>query len=387
MKHLHQNLPSHDINACFDAIEQDLAALLLESTHIPHALLERHLEELVRITDAPDALRMHEHAHSMTSFLATHGNRPFDADDRTQLSILLGHMRRLIRPWDNPANSEQALLQQPIHESAGAANRPIALWIDSKAMAEMMRAALAAGGYRCVDIAALDTLASWPDADLPAVIVADFALLSATPDAQTRLQQLRARAPGCALVCLSSRQDFVTQLAAVRLGASRLLPKPLDPKRLRVVIDSLCRHGGEGALRALLIDDNRTATAVNAAVLRQSNVQVEVCHFPHLAIDLVDAFRPDIIVCDIYMPGCNGLELAAVLQQDDRYAQIPLLFLSTENDINTQLEAMDLGADGFLTKPIKPDILCTLVKAKARRGRFLRRIQREACHLCVPDQK
>jgi PleD family two-component response regulator len=165
MKHLHQNLPSHDINACFDAIEQDLAALLLESTDIPHALLEQHLKELDRITDAPDALRMHEHAHSMASFLATHGNRPFDADDRTQLSILLGHMR------------------------------------------------------------------------------------------------------------------------------------------LRVVIDSLCRHGGEGALRALLIDDSRSATAVHAAVLRQSNVQVAVCYFPHLAIDLVDAFRPDIIVCDIYMPG------------------------------------------------------------------------------------
>jgi PleD family two-component response regulator len=66
-------------------------------------------------------------------------------------------------------------------------------------------------------------------------------------------------------------------------------------------------------------------------------------------------FRPDLILMDVYMPGCSGLELATAIRQQRDYVGIPIVFLSAETDVEKQLSAMSLGGDDFLTKPISPD--------------------------------
>ena len=75
---------------------------------------------------------------------------------------------------------------------------------------------------------------------------------------------------------------------------------------------------------------------------------------------------------DLYMPGCTGLELAAVIRQHREYLAVPIVFLSMESRLHQQMQAIGLGADDFLTKTISPQHLVATVAARAQRARELR---------------
>jgi diguanylate cyclase (GGDEF)-like protein len=82
-------------------------------------------------------------------------------------------------------------------------------------------------------------------------------------------------------------------------------------------------------------------------------------------------FRPDLILMDMYMPGCSGLELAAMIRQQEAFVGVPIVFLSLETQLDRQLLALQLGGDDFLTRPIEPDHLVAAVLSRARRARNL----------------
>jgi diguanylate cyclase (GGDEF)-like protein len=75
---------------------------------------------------------------------------------------------------------------------------------------------------------------------------------------------------------------------------------------------------------------------------------------------------------DMYMPAGTGLELAAVIRQQPIYISTPIVFLSAETDLQKHLQAMQLGADDFLTKPILGGHLVSVVTARVQRSRILR---------------
>lgn len=85
----------------------------------------------------------------------------------------------------------------------------------------------------------------------------------------------------------------------------------------------------------------------------------------------IESFQPEIIVMDMYMPGCTGTELASVIRQQPEYIRIPILFLSGEEDKKKQLDAMSQGGDDFLTKPVDPNHLATTVQNRGQRARVL----------------
>src|SRR5581483_11480586 len=82
----------------------------------------------------------------------------------------------------------------------------------------------------------------------------------------------------------------------------------------------------------------------------------------------ISEFKPDLLLLDIYMPGCTGIEIASVLRQDPKYMHIPIIFLSSEEDKFKQLAALNLGGDDFLTKPVLPQHLIAAVKMRAKRA-------------------
>jgi DNA-binding response OmpR family regulator len=69
--------------------------------------------------------------------------------------------------------------------------------------------------------------------------------------------------------------------------------------------------------------------------------------------------------------------LLALLRQDDALADTPILLLSSEPDVERRMEALDLGADDFLTKPVDMSLLISTVMARAKRARTLKRSRSE----------
>jgi signal transduction histidine kinase len=321
--------------------------------------------------------KVRQMALSLLSFHASRGAQPLSDGDRKQIDVLLDGLRREI--GGSAAKTEQ--LPRLVAEIAGSGpgrNRRVALLIESRAVLAILTTALRDAGYEPEPIARMADLLTAGVEDAPLAIVADLAAGRADPDTRNCVERFRASArQPVHLFCLSSGDDFDARLEAVRMGATRFLKKPVDVAKLIAVLNGVTQRNSSEPFRALLVDDDRALTDLYEAVLREAGLTTRAYNDALLAARAVAEFRPDVIVTDVYMPGCNGYEFAVLLRQDETLSDTPILFLSSETDIQRQMAALDLGADDFLTKPVRLDVFASAVVARAKRARMLKRIRRE----------
>jgi two-component system KDP operon response regulator KdpE len=83
------------------------------------------------------------------------------------------------------------------------------------------------------------------------------------------------------------------------------------------------------------------------------------------AVALAEAFTPDLIVLDLNLPGKSGLDVARDIRG---WSEVPILVLSVREDEQDKVEALDIGADDYLTKPFGVDELLARVRALLRRS-------------------
>jgi len=93
---------------------------------------------------------------------------------------------------------------------------------------------------------------------------------------------------------------------------------------------------------------------------------------PPEAMASLTNFDADLMLLDMYMPSFTGIELATAIRHHPAFAGLPIVYLSSEQDIDKQLGAIAVGADDFLVKPVVPDRLISSVSARAQRLRLLR---------------
>ncbi len=171
---------------------------------------------------------------------------------------------------------------------------------------------------------------------------------------------------------LSSNDDLALRLEAVRAGGIAYLTKPINSTDLIDQLDSFATPQTQEPFRVLIIDDSDTILAYHAAVLELAGMTVKTANTTDTMMQTLLEFNPDVILIDVYMPECSGMELAKVIRQIDGLLNLPIVYLSSENDFNTQPEAMSLAGDDFMVKPVEPRHLVSTVTLRIRRARLLR---------------
>ncbi|MDB5979583.1 MAG: diguanylate cyclase response regulator [Pseudomonas sp.] len=166
--------------------------------------------------------------------------------------------------------------------------------------------------------------------------------------------------------------DTPTRLAAVRAGGQEFLTGTLEASNLLEKIEVLTRVAPYEPYKVLIIDDSRAQATHTERLLNSAGIVTQTLIDPIQAMAELAEFQPDLIILDMYMPGCTGTELAKVIRHNDRYVSVPIIYLSAEDDLDKQLDAMSEGGDDFLTKPIKPRHLITTVRNRAARARNLK---------------
>ncbi|QKE62222.1 PleD family two-component system response regulator [Aquipseudomonas campi] len=166
--------------------------------------------------------------------------------------------------------------------------------------------------------------------------------------------------------------DTPTRLAAVRAGGQEFFTGNLDASSLIERIEVLTHVSQYDPYKVLIIDDSRAQATHTERVLNSAGIVTRTLTEPIQAMAELADFQPDLIILDMYMPDCNGPELAKVIRHNDRYVSVPIIFLSAEDDLDKQLDAMSEGGDDFLTKPIKPRHLIATVRNRASRARNLK---------------
>lgn len=175
------------------------------------------------------------------------------------------------------------------------------------------------------------------------------------------------------VIYVSSNDQFEDRLLAVREGAEGYFIKPIDLQALSVRIDEKIAQNTVRSYRVLVVDDDEFFLSFFDAVLSSAGMHVKALMDPTQILDAIKTFKPELILTDLYMPQCNGIEMAKVIRQNNHYLDIPIVFLSSETEMQKQLGALETGADEFLTKPIDPEKLISSISIRAERYRNLRK--------------
>ncbi len=173
------------------------------------------------------------------------------------------------------------------------------------------------------------------------------------------------------VVFVSNRSDIAARLDSVRAGCSGYFVKPINYSDVLETLDRITRREPE-PYRILIVDDEPDAANYHSANLKAAGFETVTVTNPLNVTPHLVEFQPDLILMDVYMPGCSGVELAAVIRQEEAFVGVPIVFLSRETDRMKQIAALGQGGDDFFTKPVQPDQLVAAIAARAQRGRTLR---------------
>lgn len=117
--------------------------------------------------------------------------------------------------------------------------------------------------------------------------------------------------------------------------------------------------------RILVVDDERQITRVLSRGLTAKGYEVHVAADGEGALQTFSDWHPDLVVTDLSMPNVSGLELCRRLRA---FSEVPIIVLSVKGEERTKIEALDAGADDYVTKPFGIDELLARIRATLRRA-------------------
>jgi two-component system alkaline phosphatase synthesis response regulator PhoP len=122
-----------------------------------------------------------------------------------------------------------------------------------------------------------------------------------------------------------------------------------------------------GQFKILLVDDEKDVREFLSYNLLKEGYKVETAKNGTEAIATAKKFEPHLIILDVMMPGMDGIEACNTLREDRRFKNTIIVFLTARGEDYSQIAGFDAGADDYITKPIKPKVLMSRVKALLRR--------------------
>lgn len=303
--------------------------------------------------------------------LIAEGKTPLSPTQRKEVAVYLKTLRDASQIVDHkrPQNYETAPSARPCDTN----EKLIFLVGDDVQLAENIGLQISYFGYTIRAFSTLGDAFRTTIQSPPAALVLDIDFPEDYLGGFNLLEQIN-REIGYPLPAIfhSVHGELEYRLKAVRAGGCAYFTKPLDAANLIDKLEEVTLRKREEPYRILIVDDSHAMADYYATTLKDAGMETQLVTEPLAVMEPLLEFMPDLILMDVYMPECSGLELAKVLRQQECFVSIPIVFLSAETDMEKQLDAMSLGGDDFLTKPIQPGHLVSSVTTRVRRSRVLR---------------
>lgn len=120
--------------------------------------------------------------------------------------------------------------------------------------------------------------------------------------------------------------------------------------------------------RILVVEDEPAIRELLRVNLQHAGFSVVACESAEAAAAALDLQTPELIILDWMLPGQSGLEFARALRAQSRHREIPVILLTARAQEGDKLQAFDVGADDYVTKPFSPRELTARVRALLRRA-------------------
>jgi len=194
-------------------------------------------------------------------------------------------------------------------------------------------------------------------------------------------------------IITANTDDLTTRLTALRCGSQYFLKTPVDSLLLANILKELTNQQLKTQRpRVLYVDDDKTLLKAYSDVLEAKGIEVLALTEPLKLLEVIDDFDPDLLILDFYMPGVEGPELAAIVRDRGKQPELAILYLSSETSLEVQTQALALGGDDFMLKPVLAEHLISMVTSRidrVKKSKLLRQnlesmlYKREREHLTV----
>ncbi|KTC99185.1 diguanylate cyclase [Legionella erythra] len=368
----------HKLNALFETYRQSLPGKVQK--------LREEWTTLLQNWDKSRLIDFHRNVHSLCGSAGTYGytelgkaaralevylkslldhHDPLSIDQQSQIEQLLKYLELILT---------DSIAEHPSPSPVSVATKPQELLVyllsSSDTLTDELKKNLEESDLKLFKMTQASALKEMLEKKSPAAILIDLDSLNEKEAALLThcLSQFKQSIP---LFCLASNGDILTRLKAIRLGSTDFYQKPLDPFLLAKKLIQMTVGRPREPYRILIIDDSISVAEYYTLILKEAGMDVRFITNPLALIETIADFQPDLLLMDIYMPECTGLELAVLLRQEPQYTGIPIVFLSSEGDRVKQLSALNLGGDDFLLKPVDPQDLIHVLTSRVKRARVL----------------
>jgi len=113
---------------------------------------------------------------------------------------------------------------------------------------------------------------------------------------------------------------------------------------------------------ALVIDDNRQMAEALCRMLGMWKLQTRAALSPAAGLAIMKESIPQVVFLDISMPGVTGFEVLAFLRREPALAQVPVIIVTSDDQPETKVRALNNGAQGLIVKPVMPEVLETALR-------------------------
>ena len=130
-------------------------------------------------------------------------------------------------------------------------------------------------------------------------------------------------------------------------------------------------------MRVLLIDDEQFYFKLLQKPLKDAEYKLEYAKSGSEGLAKIPTFEPEMLIVDLMLPELDGFEILKRLRRDPKFSYIPVIVITSQDELSEKLKAFEMGADDYLVKPFQPEELVARLGILARRGRAMQIVQKE----------
>ena len=248
-------------------------------------------------------------------------------------------------------------------------NTKVLIVDDDTVLAGIISDHLRLHGFNVETLAHPSTLVEVVNKFNPSIILMDMVFAESNLAGAAAIEILREHGDMTPVIFISVNEDMTSRLNAIRTGAYTYLTKPLDLDLLISNIKMACNIKPDLPYRVLIVDDDEELIELHAQALIKEDMLVKTLTDPMKTLDTIKDFNPELILLDLHMPECSGIEVAMTIRQNSDHDELPIVFLSSEEDISVRMMAIKCGSDDFISKPVNLDYLARATQARIEKSR------------------
>jgi pilus assembly protein CpaE len=131
-------------------------------------------------------------------------------------------------------------------------------------------------------------------------------------------------------------------------------------------------------MRVLLIDDEQFYFKLIRNALKEADYDLEYAKSSAEGLAKITSFAPEMLIVDLKLPEMDGFQILQRLRRDPKFSYIPVIVITSKDELSEKLKAFELGADDYVVKPFQPEELVARIGILARRGKAMQMAHQDA---------